>query len=314
MNAIFNMETASNATGAPINPQPSAAPLAQKALLVTLTIQQWAGRKLDKGATAKITRDAGAASNAARVTKSLVASQALAEITAIANKARAEHYTRALAWSDNGTRILSSLAYLDYCNVMSALQAEFRTAVEKFISNYADYRDKARDDLGAMFDELDYPSASELRARFSFPRPRFCPIPSAADFRVDIGAEFIADERRAIEQDLRDMTETAMRDVFGRIAETVGTMAEKLNAFKPANGKGDKAGGIFRDSLVENVRSLVAVLPSLNITGDSRLNAIAERMAELCKIDASDLRIDAAERANVAQKAAEIVADVEAYF
>jgi hypothetical protein len=86
-------------------------------------------------------------------------------------------------------------------------------------------------------------------------------------------------------------------------------MAEKLKAFKPAQG-GDRAEGIFRDSLVENVRELVAVLPSLNITGDPTLAAVAARMEALCRDDADELRDNAAARASVAAEADAILADV----
>lgn len=311
MNAILNMETAmQTATPAP----EKAAPLQASAMLVSLNIRQWEGRKLDKAATAKVTLDANASANAARVTKSLVSKAALAEIAAIAGKARAEHYRRALPWSDGGTRVLSNVGYLAYCEAMRGLRDEFNQAVERFLVGYPDFVESARLDLGDLFDAGDYPSAGEIKARFMFPRPRIFPIPSASDFRVDIGAEFIADERREIEASLRELTETAIRDVFSRIAETVGTMAEKLKAFKPAGGKGGKAQGIFRDSLIENVRELVAVMPSLNITGDSRLADFAARMASICELDADDLRRDETARNEIAEKAAQIAADVSAYF
>jgi hypothetical protein len=315
MNAIFNHlkdATAMNAT--PIPAPVALSPLAAKAMLVSLSIKQWDGRKLDRRASDKVTSDANASATAARVTKSLVAKAALAEIAGIATRARAEFYKRSLPWANDGTRLLSNLAFLEFGKVMRELQAEFNAAADKLEAALPGAIRQAEIDLGALFDPADYPAPSEIRARFSFPRPRVFPLPNAADFRVDIGAEALADERARIEADMQSLLSDAMRDVTARIVETVGTMAEKLKAFKPAKGKGDKSEGIFRDSLVANVRELVDVLPALNLTGDARLTAIAERMRELVATDASVLREHGDVRRDIADKAAAIAAEVADYF
>ena len=79
-------------------------------------------------------------------------------------------------------------------------------------------------------------------------------------------------------------------------------MAERLKAYKPAVRKGDTTEGQFRDSLVENVRSLVGLLPAFNLTGDDLLADITARMErDLCSLDASELRDDAKARKAVAR-------------
>lgn len=315
MNATLKIETS---TATPVAPSLPAAgsirPLADKAMLVTLSIKRWEGRKLDKSASAKVARDAGAKQDTARVTKSLVSKTALATIQSISTQARGIHYDRTLPWLDNGTRIISTLAFESYNAEIRKLRSEFAAAVDSFISGYDSYRDQAAIDLGDLFDPTEYPSAHEIRRRFVFDRPFFAPLPSAADFRADIGADMLADERAAMESRLTDVYTNAMRDVTARIAETVGHMARTLESYKPAGGKGIRAEGTFKDSLVENVRALVALIPSLNITNDSRIAAIAVEMAKLCEADASVLREHADVRADVQKRAAEIVASVADYF
>ncbi len=316
MNAIFKMETATmNATTPAPAPAVALSPLAAKAMLVSLNIRQWTGRKGDKQATDKLTTEAGATATAARVTKNLVAKAALAEIATIAGQARAEFYRVSSPWANDGTRIISNLIFLEFGAKMRDMQARFNAAVDKAAAALPGAIHQAEIDLGGLFNAADYPSESEFRAAFNFPRPRVWPIPSAADFRVDIGAEALADERARIESDMQALLTDAMRDVVARIIEAVGTMAEKLKAFKPAAGRGQKSEGIFRDSLVENVRELVAVLPSLNLTGDARIADVTARMqAVLCANDADVLREHADVRKHVADKAAEIAAEVAAYF
>ncbi|TJW14420.1 MAG: hypothetical protein E5W82_10615 [Mesorhizobium sp.] len=306
MNALpsFNVATATAA--------PSA--IGQKAMLAGLKISMWAGRKLDKKITAEVNQSHGAAADAARVTKSLVSKQALADILRIQNAARMAHYARTLPWADSGARILCNAGYAAYGDELRKLEYEFFDAVDAFVSGYADYVDAARLELNGMFKADDYPAVSDIRGRFRFERSIW-PMPSAPDFRVDM-VEGEADRIRAdIQRQFDVAIRAATRDVFERINETVGHMVEKLRAFVPHSGKkGDKAEGVFRDSLVENVRDLVALMPSLNVTGDAVLDGIAKRMETLCKFDAEALRDDKQARQDTADAAAGILADISDFL
>jgi hypothetical protein len=89
-------------------------------------------------------------------------------------------------------------------------------------------------------------------------------------------------------------------------------MAEKLKTYKE---KGEKAKGeprnYFRDSLVDNVRDLAALLPAFNLTDDPKVDALIDRInRELCSEDAKTLRKNADARESVAKSADEIVAEV----
>lgn len=306
MNAMPQFRPATEAAA------PSA--IGQKAMLAGLSITMWAGRKLDKKVTAEVNHAHGAKADAARVTKSLVSKQALADILRISNAARAAHYARTLPWADSGARILCNAGFAAYADELRKMEYEFRDAVDAFVSGYADYVDAARLELNGMFREDDYPPASSIRARFRFERSIW-PMPAAADFRVDM-IEGEADRIRAdIQRQFDAAMRAATREVFERINEKVGHMLEKLRAFVPHGGqKGDKAEGVFRDSLVENVRDLVKLMPSLNVTGDAMLDDIAKRMESLCRFDADDLRRDKQARQDTADAAAGILADISDFL
>lgn len=293
--------------------QPGTSALARKAMLATVNIQQWSGRKLDRKATDETIRNNGARADAGRFNKALVSRDALAKITAIANLARKEHYARTLPWLDAGPRILSAAGYLEFGKVMRELRGKFDAAAAEFIDGYDDFREDARARLGGMFEPSDYPDASAIARRFAFDLT-ILPMPDAADFRVEVSDA----EAELIRADIQSRTDTAIRDamgdVFSRVCDTVRHMAEKL-AETRSTGKGDPAAAIFRDSLVDNVRELVALLPSLNVTGDAMLSALADRMkAELCAHDASALREDAALRQQTAEAAASILSTVSDYL
>jgi hypothetical protein len=170
----------------------------------------------------------------------------------------------------------------------------------------------ARTRLNGLFNEADYPASDAMKRKFSF-RVEVDPVPESADFRVDVGDAQAAQIRSDIEARTRDMMAVAVRDTYGRVADVVGHMAERLRAFKPG-ANGTRAQGTFHDSLVENVRDLVSLLPALNVTADSNLARIADRMTALCRDDADSLRDNATARASVAAEAESIMQEVSEFL
>lgn len=282
-----------------------------KAMLAGINISVWSARALDRKATVKVNDDNHAKGEVARVNKSLVSKAALAEITEHANKARRAFYARTLPWADSGNRILSALAHPDFMADMRTIKNDFDAAVSKFIAGYPDFVAQAQLDMNGLFNADDYPAPEDIATRFGF-RHRIWPMPNAADFRVEIGDAELARVRAEIGADFADAINDAVKDVYSRIADVVGDMAKKLTAFAP--DKEGKARGTFRDSLVENVRELVKILPSLNITGDAALAAIAVKMESLCFHSADDLRDDPDLRKEIADKAVEITTAVSEYL
>lgn len=287
--------------------------ISQKAMLAGVKISAWSARKLDRKITDEVNATHAASADAGRYNKALISKAALAEIMTIAGRARAEHYARTLPWADNGNRILPSAGYQAFAACMRKLGEEFDAAVSKFVAGYPAFVDDARVQLNGMFNADDYPAPDEIARKFSFKR-QIWPMPDSADFRVDL-SEGEADRiREDIKAEFDAAVQMAMRDVYSRIAEVVSAMSEKLRAYRPALGKGDKAEGIFRDSLVGNIRDLVTLLPSLNMTGDATLAKITARMEKLCRYDAEDLRDDATVRNQTADAAAEILAEVNEFL
>lgn len=289
----------------------SARSIASRAMLGSVRIKQWSGRKLDRKVTEEINRDHGAASDAGRYNKALISRDALAKIVGIANRARDLHYNLTLPWHDDGNRILSSANYLKFTSGMGDLRREFEAAVSEFEGGYSDYVDAARVRLNGMFDAADYPPAAEMARRFQF-EIVIQPMPLATDFRVDV-SDAEADRIRA---DIQARTDAAIRaamgDVFERVCDRVGKLAAKLKESRTTD-KGASKAAIFRDSLIENVKELVALLPGLNITADAGLAAVAVRMEkELLNYDADALRDDPQARDTTARAAESILADATA--
>jgi hypothetical protein len=287
--------------------------LAERAMLSHVKISAWTARRIDRKATDEVNENNGAANDAGRYNKLLIDKSALAPVSFAANHARTFHYSRTLPWQDEGARLLPAAAFVDYTAQLRAMKGTFEKAVAEFLAAYPAAIDATQKRLGGLFRQEEYPSADDIARRFAFDIV-VNPVPVGADFRVDLGngqAEII---RQEIEARAQSQLQEAMRDVYRRIAENCTRMVDRLNAYQPGSD-GERAQGVFRDSLVENVRDLASILPSLNITADPHLAAIAARVQkELTRHDADELRESETARETVAKSAAAILADVSDFL
>ena len=233
--------------------------LTERAMLANLTIHQWTARKQDKAVAAQVEAQHGA-KDAGRYNKLLVNKVHLDPIARIAGRIRDYHYERTLPWGDNGDRLLPSTQFFEYTQKIRALKDEFEAHVEQFAQIYPTEVQNARSRLGTMYDPKDYPR--DVRDRFGI-ETSFAPVATAADFRVDIGEEAVAEIKKDITKQLGLRERAALRSCWERLRDTVQKLHDKMLEEKP----------IFRDSLIENLRELIELLPSLNISNDEGLNS-----------------------------------------
>ena len=288
--------------------------LSTRAMLAGVRISVWSARKVDKRVTAETNAYHNATADAGRYNKALLAKDALASVTAAASAARLAHYALTLPWMDDGARILPAAAYKGYADKMRTIRLDFETAVADFIANYDGFVQDARARLNGMFNADEYPAPDEIADKFAF-TTRVLPMPDATDFRVDLG-DAVADAIRAdIARETQIALAAAQKDVWNRIATVVTHMVEKLNGYTPALRPGDKVAGIFRDSLVENIRELVGILPALNLTNDATLASVTVRLErDLCAHDADALRDNDGLRQETADNAAAILAEISDFL
>lgn len=274
------------------------------AMLINLNISQWFARATDKKAAAEVAANHKATSDKGAYYKSLVEGDSLEAIKQLVTRARAVHYRRTLPWSDNGPRILSNLGYIDYMQEMAGLKAEFEVKVMQFIGEYPQLRKDARQKLGSLFDDSQYPDVPTVAQKFSF-NIGVTPLPMGDDFRCDLGSEEVSRIRADIEANTQAAVKSSMMEAYDRVAKVVEAFIDRLS--KPDTK--------FRDSLVENARDLAAVLPSLNITGDTKLDELTKRLASsLCTHEPDTLRHDKTARRKAFDEAMDMNKELVAFF
>lgn len=281
-------------------------------MLVDLNVSTFTGRRHDREITAEVAQAHGAAADAGRYNKLLIAKAAIAGPEKAANVIRDEHYRYTLPWSDYGLRILPSAAYFDYIAAIGKAKDAFQSVVDDFVNRWPEHVEDARQRLNGMFRQSDYPAQDEIAARFRV-AVAFFPLPDAEDFRVSIGEGELQRVRQELQIAVTDRMELATRAVWERVAAVVGRMVERLSVYTVDEETG-KVQHPFRDSLISNVRDLAGLLPKLNITDDPALTAMAAELEfRLCQFEPQELRESAAARSTALSAAEAILKKMEGY-
>lgn len=276
--------------------------LTEKAMLSSLTIRQWTARRRDAEVTRRI-HDEYHAHDAGRFNKELIRPEAMATIRAIVREARVHHYTNTLPWDETAGRILPAANYWPYADAQQQFRIRFEAAVRDFVAKYPQHVEEARVRLNGMFREADYPRQDDLWRRFDM-RTTHLPIPEGGDWRVTLGDEEETRIREQLTRSVEQSFELATRDLWNRLHDVVSKLHASL-------GRED---GRFHSSLLDNVRSLVDLLPALNVTGDPKLDAMrCEIEKKLLSFDALDIRKTPGVRSEATTTAEDILAKMSAY-
>ena len=265
--------------------------ISSAAVLVELSISTWTGRKLDKRASDEVTTTKHAQKGTANVNKKILGDCAeLEAVQKFAANVRNCHYALTLPWSDTGLRLLTTKNFFTYQQQLTALQAEFNTLTEKFLTAYGWEVGQAQVRLGALFNATDYPSADKIRDKFRF-AINYMPVPEAGDFRLDINNEAQQQIKNHYETYYANQLASAMAEVWERAKDALSKMSERLD-YADSNVK-----KIFRDSLVDNVLEVVSLMESCNITNDATMTKVQKHLADaLSGVTPDELRKDEALR------------------
>lgn len=258
------------------------------AMLVELSISCWTARKLDKRVSQEVDATNGAKARAGNYNKNLLAgTQKLDNIVRFAANARAWHNANTLPWSDNGLRLLPVENFLNYKERLGELEQEYNALVQDFLTSYPDLVDAAAFQLGNLFDRSEYPATESIADKFRF-RYVFSPVPTAGDWRVNIGQQARDELESQCNNAIQERVQGAMKEAWSRLHECLSHVSERLED----TGDGDDTKRkVFRNSLVENAQELIDMLKVLNVTKDPELERARVLMAQTFNgLEAKDLR------------------------
>lgn len=269
--------------------------LVNTCLVVNIQVGIWQGYKLDKVTTHKVTTEASAASDAARVNKHLIPKEALKDIMITSSAARAHFYDATLPWKDNGDRLLPRAISLQFIQAHSEHARKFNEAVADFLdgTKYATAMEQAEFRMGDLFNASDYPTPKELRRKF-YINLDIDGISPAKDIRLQDNEEI-----------LQGRVTKAMEGLWTKLAVPLKHFGETMS----------NEDAIFRNATVNNLKAIVELIPDLNFTNDQRLEFLRTEITEqLLAYEPDELRKDKEARSVVSDRAQDIIEQMKGWM
>jgi len=279
--------------------------IVNECMVVNCQIGLWSGHRLDKEASARVTQEAQAHEDAARVNKHLIPKEALKDVGQAATQLRLHFYRKTLPWKDNGDRLLTRKMYTQFMTEHAALRYTFEQAVQEFLDKgYPLAFEQARFRMGSLFDPNDYPAEQTLRRKF-YVNLDIDPVATANDFRVSLDEGQQDEIKQEIEEAMARRVNSAMEDVWKRLHSTLTNYAERMAS---ENGR-------FKEATVDNLKEIVDMLPAFNVLGDPQLERIAKDVqSTLLGNSAKELRKDDKVRSAAAMEAQRILEDMSGFM
>ena len=280
--------------------------IAASAVLVKLSISTWTANKIDRVQTDRVLADNNASSRAAQVRKNLMAgTQKIKDIMDFAAHCRTENNRLTLPWEDRGNRLLPTSLFLDYKAKMNGYKNQFIQMRGDIAYNYDALRQTARNYLGDMYDEADYPPVEEVINKYDW-QLVFSPVPDAGHFYLDIPASELEEVRQSLNMEndmrLKDATKTA----WDRLHTLLQGMASKLT--ETDEGKTKR----WHDSFVTNASELCDMLTHLNVTKDPALERARSMLeASIAGVQVDTLKVSPVARENLKGKVDDIIKQLE---
>jgi hypothetical protein len=285
--------------------------VATAAMLGSLNVSVWEGRKKDKGIEQEIADNKGARSKrATSVHKHLfVDCPPLEAIKSLRGEARIWFNKYTLPWDDNGRRLIPTAIYFEMQQEMANFETRFNKLVQSFVQVYSVEISKQAFERGSMFNRDEYPKVEEIADKFRFSINE-TPVPLAGDFRVDIGNEALKELQERCEADTQMRLKGAMEGAWERVKDQVEWVLDRMTAVLDHDPDAveeikeyDDAGNVVKldikkkrrpklhESMLDQGLETCGLLRDLNVTNDPDLEE-ARRMLEkaLVHVDMKSLK------------------------
>jgi len=300
--------------------------LAESCVKVQVTIKTYSGIKADTKARNELADNKKANQQLVRVSKHLLDPECLKSPTRIGKQFRNQVvYKNTLPWIDADDQVLGGgKSYVSYDRQvkkgewrilpatklewfeeqLKEYQKEFNDAVQKVIDGYSGAIEDAKQKntgLGNLFNESDYLSADELKARYIF------------DHEIGIINEFNADDIRvSISEDVKSniiataqernkgVQKNADRITAKKLVSSIERLASGLEKFDP----NDKTKHPLRDGSYNDLREMLETIDDYLLSDDDDLKSTVDDLRkDIVKAKSqSNLREDDKTRKSTAKK------------
>lgn len=225
--------------------------------------------------------------------KVLVDPECLSSVRSVLSKARTYLAQNALPFPIHGLTLVpkETLARID--ETICQMKSEFEAEVEKFIESYESEREKAKESLGHLFNEADYPINVLQKFRFEW---RFITmdVPGKSGLLTPELYEREKEKFQTLMEETRELATVALREEFAGI---VRHMVERLSGEE--DGKPKK----FKNSMMEKMGGFLESFGDRNLFADEKLAELVDQARDVVNgLSTDELRQDGNLRRYIAEE------------
>lgn len=276
--------------------------LANRAVLVSLSISQWNGQKTDQEATVEVTTNHKAESSRGQFIKKLVSGKESRTVKNAGGALRRYHLQNTFPWGEN-LRILPRANLFTYMKRMGELEKAFDESVDDFLKALPVMQANAQQELGTLYNEEDYPEAEDLRGLFST-TTSMVQLPPEGDWRLQLSDDGIAGLRGHIEEQVQRTFRALHQDAAKRIGQALSWLVETMSK-EQTGGKG------FHSSYLSKLIEVCSTVKELGLD-DPILNTSATRLQSILSQPEESLRSNESVRKDATQQAKDMLATLNA--
>jgi hypothetical protein len=215
--------------------------------------------------------------------KVLIDPDCLSSVRSVLSKARTHLQKAALPFPIHGLTLVPKETLTGIDEALCQMKSEFEAEVEKFIQSYEDEREKARESLGPLFNDADYPIDVRRKFRFEW---RFITMDVPGKSKL-LSPELYEREKEKFQtlmEETRELATVALREEFAGIVQH---MVERLSGEQ--DGKPKK----FKNSMLDKMGEFLDSFGDRNLFSDDKLAALVDQAREVVSgLSMEELRQD----------------------
>lgn len=214
------------------------------------------------------------------------------EVTSVRSRIQSCWRDVTLPFPEPGIRLIRQRDVSSFDQRLTALRDELDTAVANLDEHYSDLRTAARDRLGALYSDSDYP----LTLRGLFAVSWDWPSVEPPDYLRELSPELYEQESERVRARFEEAVQLTEHAFLEELSRLVSHLTERLS------GTDDGRPKVFRDSAVENLTEFFERFRRLNIGSDEQLDQLVEQAQHLLHgVEPQQLRTTTTLRSEVAR-------------
>jgi hypothetical protein len=223
-------------------------------------------------------------------------------VTAIRGQVLQLWKDQTLPYPEPGLRLIPQSQIESFDRSLQKSRRELAEAVLELDVVYAELRSAARDRLGQLFNNADYPASliGEFQMTWDFPAVE------PPSYLQQLNPQLYEQQCQRVQARFDEAVQLAEQAFLEELSRLVEHLGERLSGTEDGRPK------VFRDSAVENLTEFFQRFQRLNIRSSEQLDSVVERARRLFdRVEPQDLRTNALLRPRMATQLANIQASLD---